>query len=334
MPASRSTRPVPTGSDDTGVHFGPVEWALSGTMALIWGSSFLLMAIAIDDVESPVVPLARVLFGAIVLAFVPGARRRLPRSEYPRLVFLGLVWMALPFLFFPLAEETTSSAVAGMVNGALPVFTVAVTAVFVRRMPSLYRIAAVLVGFGGIALVSYGSMRDSGSADARGITFLLLAVLCYAVAVNVATPIQRRYGSLPVILHVQVFAILWTLPAGLEGARTSTFTVEAVVAMIVLGALGTGAAFALYGVLLARTGPVRGMIGVFFTPVVATVLGVVFRSETLSAISVLGMLVIIAGAAMTSRPDLTSSGTAEPAPAAVGPVASGVTPRTSRPAPG
>jgi drug/metabolite transporter (DMT)-like permease len=300
---STTPRPPTAGSDDTGARFGPPEWGLTAAMALVWGSSFLLIAIAIDHVATPVVPFARVVFGALALLCVPAARVRLPRSEWPRLVFLGLVWMAIPFLLFPMAEETTSSAVAGMVNGALPVFTVVVTAVFVRKVPTPFRVAAVLVGFSGIALISYGSVGRSGGADVRGITLLVLAVLCYAVAVNVATPMQRRYGSLPVILHVQLAAVLWTAPAGLEGLSDSTFTVDAVLALLTLGAVGTGLAFALYGLLLARTGPVRGMIGVFFTPVVATVLGVVFRSEPLSAISVVGMVVVIVGAVMTSRPD-------------------------------
>jgi drug/metabolite transporter (DMT)-like permease len=162
---------------------------------------------------------------------------------------------------------------------------------------------AVVIGTGGILLISYGSISAAGSADLRGVLLLIGAVMCYAVGVNVVTPLQRRYGSLPVLLHVMVFAILWTLPAGIEGLGQSEFTWSAVIALIVLGTVGTGGAFTLFGVLLKRTGPVRGMIGVFFTPIVATVLGVALRSEALSVISVAGMLVVIAGAKMTSRPD-------------------------------
>lgn len=300
-----STAPVPPNARDadTGARFGPAEWSMSALMALIWGSSFLLIAIAIDDVDPGVVPLARVGFGAMALALIPAARRRLPRHTYPRLVFLGLVWMAIPFLLFPLAEQTTSSAVAGMINGALPVVTVAVTAVFVRAAPSRYRIAAVLVGFLGIALVSAGSLSAGGGADARGIVMLIAAVVCYAVAVNVAAPLQRAHGSLPVILHVQLFAVLWTLPGGLSAFEPADVTIEAVAALVVLGAIGTGMAFALYGLLLARTGPVRGMIGTYFTPVVAVVLGALVRAEPLRPLALVGMVVIIAGAAMTSRPD-------------------------------
>jgi drug/metabolite transporter (DMT)-like permease len=301
-PAVTSLRPI--GSVDTGRRFGPAEWVLTAAMALVWGSSFLLIAIAIDDVEPAVVPLARVLFGALALVAIPAARQMLPRREWPRVVVLGLVWMAIPFLLFPLAEETTSSAVAGMINGSLPVMTVAVTAMFTRAAPSAYRVGAVLVGFVGITAISIGSIGGvAGAADLRGVLLLLAAVACYAVAVNIAAPLQRRYGPLPVILHVQVAAVLWTMPAGLEAVGSSTFTLEAIVSLALLGAVGTGVAFALYGLLLARTGPVRGMIGVFFTPIVAALLGTTVRDERLSLLAVAGMAFVILGAAMTSRPE-------------------------------
>jgi drug/metabolite transporter (DMT)-like permease len=288
---------------DTGGRFGPSEWSMSAAIAVVWGSSFLWIAIAIDDVAATVVPLARLVFGAAALACVPAARRAIPRHELPRVVFLGLVWMAVPFLLFSLAEQTTSSAVAGMVNGSLPVATVAVTALFTRRAPSGHRVVAVLVGFVGIVMVSIGSLGSGGGADWRGISMLVAAVACYAVAVNVAAPVQRRHGSLPVLLRVQLAGILWTLPTGLRGASESSLTWQAVGSLAILGVLGTGLAFALYGVLLQRTGPVRGMVGVFLTPAVAAILGVTLRDEPLRLIAVVGMVVVGIGAVMTSRPD-------------------------------
>jgi drug/metabolite transporter (DMT)-like permease len=287
---------------DTGVRFGIVEWSLTALTAIIWGSSFLLIAIVIDDMASSVVPLARVVLGAAVLAVMPGARRLLPRHEWPRLIFLGLVFMAVPFLLYPLAEETTSSAVAGMINGALPISTVAVAAILARKVPHLAQVIAVITGTIGILLISYGSVASAGSADRRGVLLLVAAILCYAVGVNLVTPLQRRYGSLPVLLHVMVFATLWTLPSGIEGLAQSNFTWSSVSALVILGTVSTGGSFAVFGVLLRRTGPVRGMIGVFFTPIVATVLGVTLRSEAISVLAVIGMLIVITGAVLTSRP--------------------------------
>lgn len=296
------------GSLDTGARFGPAEWALTALTACIWGSSFLLIAYVIDDMAPSVVPLGRVAFGALVLACIPSARRLLPRREWPRIVVLGLVWMAIPFLLFPLAEQTTASAVAGMINGALPIATVAVGVFWSRRAPARTQVVAVLVGTAGIALISAGSIGPSGSADLRGVLLLLAAVLCYAVGVNMVTPLQRRYGSLPVLLHVMVAAVLWTLPSGIDGLTNSEVTWRAAAALVVLGTVGTGGAFALFGVLLRRTGPVRGMIGVFFTPIVATVLGIALRSESLAALAIIGMVLVIIGARLTSRAPSVHSG--------------------------
>lgn len=272
-------------------------------IALIWGASFLFISIAIDHVATPVVPMARLFFGVIALALIPSARGRIERSDLPMFVFLGFSWMALPFLLYPLAEETVSSAVTGMINGGLPVMSVIVTAFFVRRVPSRQRMLAVVIGFGGIVIISLASVGDGVSASVHGVLFLILALFCYAVSVNLAQPLQAKYGSLTTLLWVEMIALVWTLPIGIPALADSTFTWGAFTSLVALGAVGTGVAFALYGVLLHRAGTVRGMIGTFFTPIVATFLGVVFRDEHVHAGALAGMCVVIVGAVLTSRPD-------------------------------
>jgi drug/metabolite transporter (DMT)-like permease len=272
----------------------------------VWGSSFLFIAIAIDHVATPVVPMARTFFGALALACIPSARRMVERSDIPRLLLLSFVWMGLPFLLYPMAEETTSTAITGMLNGGLPVVTVVVGAIWFRRMPSVFRMVSVLIGFSGIALISFSSVsgdEEGASADIRGIILLLIALLCYGIAVNIAAPLQRKYGSLRLMLWVESFACLWSLPLGIPALFDSHFAWSALFALLALGAVGTGLAFAVYGVLLGRSGTVRGMIGTFFTPIVGVVLGVLFRDEHIRWPAIVGMLIVVAGAIMTSRPD-------------------------------
>lgn len=104
-------------SADTQLNFGPFEWALSVGLALTWGSSFLLIDLSIRHFDSTVVPLARTALGALALAFLPGARQKIDRRDWPLVWFLGLVWMAVPFLLYPIAEQTVSSSITGMMNG-------------------------------------------------------------------------------------------------------------------------------------------------------------------------------------------------------------------------
>lgn len=301
MAESVTTRP-----SESSLRFGPAEWGLSAVIAVVWGSSFLWISIAIDHVEAPVVPLGRNLFGALALALVPAARRRIDRADWWRIGRLSLIWMGIPFLLFPIAEETVSSGVTGMLNGGLPIIAVVVTALFVKRAPSLYRTAAVIVGFIGIAIISWSSITaedDGPTADVRGVTLLLIALVCYATAVNLAAPLQRKYGTLQLMFWTQVGAVLWALPLGVPALFASEHTWSAWGSIFVLGAVGTGLAFVVYGVLLGRAGPIRGMIGNFFTPIVSVLLGVSFRGEHISWWAVLGMAIVVVGAVMTSRPE-------------------------------
>lgn len=291
-------------SADTHLNFGPFEWALSVGLALTWGSSFLLINLSIRHFDSTVVPFARTAFGALALAFLPGARQKIARRDWPLVWFLGLVWMAIPFLLYPIAEQTVSSSITGMMNGGLPVVVAMVTAIWTRSLPSAQRIFAVAVGCAGIVLIALPSIAEGSSADVRGIVLLLIALVCYAVAVNAARPLQSEYHPVALMLRVELAACVISAPLGLGGLAKSEFSWVSLGSVAALGALGTGIAFALFATLAVRTGPVRSMIPTYFTPIVGAFLGVVVNNETLIALSLLGMIVVIIGAWLTSRPDI------------------------------
>lgn len=291
-------------SADTNLHFGPFEWALSVGLALTWGSSFLLINLSIRNFDSTVVPFARTAFGVLALAFLPGARQKIARRDWPLVWFLGLIWMAIPFLLYPIAEQTVSSSITGMMNGGLPVVVAVVTAIWTRSLPSAQRIFAVAVGCAGIVLIALPSIAEGSSADIRGIVLLLVALACYAIAVNASRPLHNKYHPVALMLRVELVACVISAPLGLSGITRSEFSWVSLGAVAALGALGTGIAFALFAMLVVRTGPVRGMIPTYFTPIVGTFLGVVVNDEILIGLSLLGMIVVIIGAWLTSRPDV------------------------------
>ena len=291
---------------DTNLQFGMVEWLLALGMALTWGSSFLLIDIIIRDAPTTFVPFGRSFFGMVALFFVPQSRETIDRSHRPRLLILGLIWMAMPFLLFPLAERTVASSIAGMMNGALPVVVAVVTAIWVRKSPSIQRMTAVVVGFLGIVLIAAPSIKEGSSADLKGIIYLALALLCYAVGLNIARPLQAIYSPASLMLRVVAISTIISAPLGLVAMTRATFSLSMIGATIVLGALGSGIAFLLFGTLLKRTGPVRAMIPTYFTPIVGTFLGVFFNDEKILLLSILGMLIVTFGAWLTSRPEKLS----------------------------
>jgi drug/metabolite transporter (DMT)-like permease len=130
---------------------------------------------------------------------------------------------------------------------------------------------------------------------------ILAAVMSYGVAVNIARPLQQRYGALPVIWRAQAIALVLTAPFGVPEVLSARWSLWPVLSLLALGALGTGVAFVLTAVVAGRMGaPVASAIA-FLIPPVALLLGVLVRGEEVALISALGAAVCIVGAVLMQR---------------------------------
>jgi drug/metabolite transporter (DMT)-like permease len=295
-------------STSVGTHrgaFTALDWALFASIGLIWGSSFLLIEIGLDAFEPGLVTWLRVLFGAATLWLVPASRAPVAREDRARIVALSFLWVAVPFTLFPLAQQWITSGLTGLLNGALPIFATAIGATMLRRLPGRAQAVGLAIGFAGVAAIAAPSLAE-GSNEALGVVLVLAAVACYGVAINIAAPVTQRYGSVPVMARMLGLAAIWTAPLGLAGVPGSSFAWPSLVAIAALGALGTGVAFVLMGRLVARVGSSRASFATYLIPVVALILGAVFLDETVRALAILGIGLVIAGAVLASRKDRSS----------------------------
>lgn len=292
-------------STSEGTHrgaFAPVDWFLFLSIGGIWGSSFLLILIGLESFEPGLVTWLRVALGAAALWMVPGERIAIDRADVPRLIVLSILWVAIPFTMFPLAEQHVTSALAGMLNGGVPILAALVGSLMLRRLPTRAQIVGLVLGSGGVAAIAI-SAAGEGSSEAIGVGMLLVAIVCYGLAINIATPLQQRYGSVVVMTKMLVFATLWTAPFGLASLAGSRFSWASCAAVAVLGTVGTGFAFLIMGRLVGRVGATRAAFAIYLVPVVAIALGVLLRSEEIAAIGVVGIVLVIAGAVLASRAD-------------------------------
>jgi drug/metabolite transporter (DMT)-like permease len=290
---------TPTTAANQGT-FTARDWALFLSVAGIWGSSFLFIAVGLESLQPGLVTLLRVGSGALALALVPRARVAIERPDRARLMVLSVLWVAIPFTLFPIAEQHINSAVAGLLNGGTPIFTALVATVLLRQPPRGAQLLGIAVGFVGVAFVSLPSL-DDGSSEALGVILVIVATACYGFSVNIAAPLQQRYGSLNLMANVLVLATVWTMPYGLWGVRDSHFELGPVVAVLFLGVVGTGLAFVIMGTLVGRVGATRASTITYIIPVVALVLGVVFRDDVVEALALAGVVFVIGGAFLASR---------------------------------
>ena len=280
--------------------FGVSEWGLLVYLSLLWGGSFLFIAIGLDAFAPGVVTMGRVGLGALSLLMLPAARGRIDRADWPRIVVLAVTWVAVPFTLFPLAQQWINSAVAGMLNGAMPIFAAIIATILLRELPGRYQKIGLTVGFVGVVAISLPTLGE-GSNAALGVGLVIGAVALYGLSVNIVTPLQQKYGSVQVMARVLAVAAVMTFPFGLISLPQSAFSWSSLVAVLVLGVLGTGLAFGAMAELAGRVGGPRASIITYLIPPVAIALGVIFRDESVTPLAITGIVLVIVGAALTSR---------------------------------
>jgi drug/metabolite transporter (DMT)-like permease len=289
--------------------FRPFDWLLLVTTVLVWGGSFFFIAVGLDHFEPGVVTFGRVAFGAGALWVLPAARKvRIEPRDRGRVALLGICWMAIPLTMFPLAEQWIDSSVAGMLNASVPIWTVLLAIVLLRRLPRQTVAVGLLIGLVGVIVLSWPSLHGA-DASAPGVILSILATMSYGFATNLAVPLQQRYGAIPVLARAQLVALPLVVPYAVVGVPSSSFALGSFGAVLALGALGTGLAFVTATTLMGRVGAMRGSVFTYLMPAVAIALGLAFRNEALAATSAAGVLIVLAGAFLVTR--------AEQAPPAV-----------------
>jgi drug/metabolite transporter (DMT)-like permease len=282
------------------------DWALLVVPGVIWGASFLFIAEGLAAVEPNGVTFTRIAIGFLTLSLFPSARRPVARADWAGTAALGVLWFAFPLSMFPFAEQHVSSALTGMLNGATPLCVAAVASLLAHRLPARGTTAGLVIGFGGAVVMALPALGGpSGNAgSAFGVALIVAALVSYGIALNVARPLQQRNGAIPVVWRALGVALILTAPLGLPAVVNGNWTLRPALAMLGLGAGGTAIATILTATAAGRMGATKASATAYLIPVVALILGVVIRHETVTMISLVGAAICLLGAAIIRDPKM------------------------------
>jgi drug/metabolite transporter (DMT)-like permease len=277
------------------------DWLLFLGCALIWGTSFLFIKIAVADVSPYVLVVFRVFFAVVAtLIMMRIYHSKIPRK--PRYIWifavLGLLNVAIPFILISTAEESIPSGMASIMNSTVPLFTLVIASVFLKEERATWlQSLGLLIGFGGIVVLMSDRLVGGFNAPLRGLIFMLIAALCYATSLIFARKFLK--GDDPVIqsLGQMVWAMLFVSTAALTQDPTFRFPSQPItwVLLIVLGLVNSGLANLLYYSLLNSVGPTRTVLVSYAFPLIAVLLGVIILNEPFGWRQIFGGLLIIGG---------------------------------------
>jgi len=276
-----------------------VQFVLTG---IVWGSSFLFIAIALTGMTPTQVATGRLVFGALALAAVVAIRReRLPRRlrTWGHLCVLGLTFCVLPYVLFAWAEQHVSSGLASIFNATTPIMT-AVMAWAVFRVERLRagQLAGIAIGIAGVVvIIAPGSVAAVGDSTIAQIA-LLGATACYGFSLAY---MRRFLGDSG--LTGAAFAFGYIAPAAAVMLLLGPFTLvepmrlspEVVLSIVALGVLGTGIAYVWNQNTLRAWGPTRASTVTYITPVVGVALGIAVLGERITWNEPVGAVIVFLG---------------------------------------
>jgi drug/metabolite transporter (DMT)-like permease len=277
-----------------------------GLLALLWGSTFLWIKLALTALSPAQLTFARCVLGALtLLAVCLGGRHRLPggRRIWGHLFVAAFFCNALPFSLFSIGEQTVDSGVAGVLNATTPLWTLLIGVVIgTERGLRPVRLAGLFLGFGGVVLIS-APWQHAGSVG-WGALAILAAAASYAV--GFAYMGRHLVGKgVPTIslsaaqLVVAAALTALTLPAG--GPPPGNLTTQGVLVVVVLGVLATGVTFHLTFRIIADEGATNAATVGYLLPVVSVGLGAVVLDEDFTVRIAVGMVIVLLGVALTRR---------------------------------
>jgi drug/metabolite transporter (DMT)-like permease len=281
------------------------QYAILLFLAFIWGSSFILMKVGLKSFSSPQVAAIRMLSASLVL--LPLSIRHLKgitRKELFYLLIAGFIGSFLPAFLFTKAQTRIDSALAGMLNSLTPVFTLLIGLLFHRTKTRWMQVIGVIIGLiGAMGIISSGETIALRNVNSYAF-FIVAATTCYAINVNVVKTHLTHLTGMQItsisFFFIGPAAAIALFTSDLGAVETSSKWPVHLVAISLLGVVGTALAMVIMNSLIRYTSAVFAASVTYIIPIFAIMWGLL-DNEVITILHLGFMGLVLFGVYLISR---------------------------------
>lgn len=282
-----------------------LKWFLLLVLALIWGSSFILIELGLDGLNPFQLGSLRIVCAAVFLLLVSYKNLpEIPRHQWKYVALAGLFGNFIPAYFFALAETQISSSVTSILNSLTPFNALILGTAFFGLSVKRSQVIGLIIGLIGTMILILSGAMDHPTQNYWFAGFVLVATMCYATNVNLVkkylsdlSPKAITAGNFAIML---LPALIILLATGYLDIATTPQTLKASFFVLLLGVFGTGIANILFYKLIQISSPVFSTQVTYLIPIVACAWGILY-GESLSALQLLGAAIILVGVYLTGK---------------------------------
>ncbi len=298
----------------TAPHRTLTEWLLLMALVAMWGSSFMFIKLGVTTVPTATLVAARLILGAailLIIVYMRGARLPPLKGSGLRLwgnyLILALIGNCIPFTTITWGQQSTDSALAGILMAVMPLATMVLAHFFVSgEHMTRNRVLGFILGFTGIiVLMGPSALAGAGNSTLAALSqfAILFGALCYAANSVLTRILARGDDILTASAAMLLVASVVTLPIALVVDQPWKLVPSAssIAAIVWLGIGPTAIATLFYFKLIGSAGPTFMSLVNYMSPAVAVFLGVALLGETPGIHAYLALLLILAGIALSQR---------------------------------
>lgn len=281
------------------------KWLLLAILALIWGSSFILIKMGLIGLTPLQLGSLRIIFCAVFLLII-GFRslKSIPHTQWKYIALTAMLGTFMPVYLFSFAQTQIHSSISAILNSLTPLNTLLIGAAVFGLQFQRRQFLGVLIGLVGCALLIYNGAMNNPNQNYYYTLLVVAASACYAANVNLIkkyltglSPLSISTGNFAVML---VPALIVLSLSGFQDAATLPETQEAMLYIAVLGILGTGIANIIFFRLIQISSPIFASSVTYLIPVVAFGWGLL-DDESLTLVQGLGAAIILIGVYFSAR---------------------------------
>ncbi len=271
-------------------------------LSALWGASFLFMRVAAPEFGPLVIGFLRALIATLLLLPFLLLRSGIAelRSNWKKLVLVGVLNSAIPFCLLALATISLSGGFAAILNSTAPLWAAMIAWIWLGDRLDRSRITGLIIGFTGVVVLVWNKAGIAAPGVAMAILAAVSAALFYGIGANFTQKYLHGISALALATGSMLAATIVLLPAGILLWPAKMISVQAWLAIIMMGVASTGIAYVLYFRLIANVGPAKAITTTYLVPGFAVVWGAMFINESLSANMVLGGAIILIGTALAT----------------------------------
>ena len=280
------------------------NYAVLILLAIIWGSSFILMKRGLDVYSYTQVAALRLFIAFLSLTpFLLRAVKLVQKKHIIPIVVMALFGNGIPAFLFTKAQTQLDSSLVGILNSLVPLFTLLLGVYFFRTKPTTTNIAGIIIGLFGAVFLTYSTM--GGGVEINDYVFLvILATVMYAISINVIKKYLQDLDALSIsslaFLVIGPFSAIYIFNTDFISLTSTNKGFEALLYIVLLAVVGTSLAVVIFNQLISRSSAIFASSVTYLIPIVAIFWGI-FDGEKVTLIHLLSVVIILSGVYLVNK---------------------------------